>query len=166
MDSGLSGLRMRQAMSAVLSEANATLDKGTPYGRHLAMSGRLAGKEVDTEIAGTTHMAKASESFLEAINRVGEYLHRDVRYTWCGLGAGKTPPLESPCIVACEDESMGKGISMPDYSTRALAYARLIDGEVVWFGVTHGLQEAEELRGIAFFVAIEDANRILHRGMK
>lgn len=108
-------------------------------------------------------MGDAPATFIEAMKQIGEYLHRDARYTWSGLENGKTPPLNSPCVVACADEPICKGISFPDYSTRTLAYAQLINGEVRWFGVTNGFQEVEELRDIAFFVPIEEADRVLHQ---
>lgn len=108
-------------------------------------------------------MADAPATFIEAMKQIGEYLHPDVRYIWRGIGGRTAPPLHSACVVACADKTIAKGISLPDYETRTLAYARLLKGEVRWYGATHGLQKVEELRDIAFFVPIEEANRVLHQ---
>lgn len=109
-------------------------------------------------------MKDAPTTFLKAMKQIGEYLHRDARYTWYGLGGRNTPPLNSPCVVACADETLDNRISLPDYATLALAYAQIINGEVRWFGVTNGYQEVKELRDIAYFVAIAEADRVLHPG--
>jgi hypothetical protein len=93
-------------------------------------------------------------SFIVARQSIEKLLDQGERYTWHGLEKGVTPPLHSPCIVACADYERAKGVRLPDYSTRTLAFAKRVGGSVCWFGVKARHHDIEELRDVAFYVPL------------